>query len=378
MQKVKDYYEVLGVDKNASTEEIKKAYKKLARKHHPDVNKENQKEAEKKFKEISEAYEVLADPEKRSRYDRYGKEGVHFEGGNFTWQDFTHQDDLRDIFGDLFENLGFGTRRGGGGIFGDIFGQTTRRRGTKKVQKPSGENVRIPLEISLKEASEGTTKKIKIRLFEKCGKCNGKGGTTTTCSRCNGNGEVQVSRSSFFGQMISVSTCPVCRGTGEVVKDACSDCHGEGRVKKEKQISVKIPAGVETGNYIPLRGEGNVGIRGGPKGDLIVEIRVKSDSKFKREGSNLRLRVPISYKTAIEGGKVTIPTLDGKVKLTIPAGTKSGRIFILKGQGMGYLYRSGKGDLLAEVYIWTPEKVSKKAKDLIKELDKELGKPPKL
>jgi molecular chaperone DnaJ len=374
MPKNNDYYETLGVSKDASTQEIKKAYKKLARKHHPDVNKDNPKEAEKKFKKISEAYEVLADPEKRSNYDRFGKEGVHFQGRNFTWQDFTHQDDLRDIFGDLFEGFGLG----GSGLFGNLFGQTTRTSGSRRAHRPSGEDVRIPLEISLKEASEGTEKKIKIRLFEKCKKCDGKGGTTTTCSRCNGNGEVQVTRSSFFGQMVSVSTCPVCRGTGEVIKDACSDCHGEGRVKKEKQISVRIPAGVETGNYIPLRGEGNTGIRGGSKGNIIVEIRVQSDPRFKREGSNLRIKVPISYKMAIEGGKVTIPTLNGKVKLTIPAGTKSGRIFSLKGQGMGNLYGMGKGDLLTEAYIWTPDKVSKKAKDLLKDLDKELGKPPKL
>jgi molecular chaperone DnaJ len=375
MPKNNDYYETLGVSKSATTQEIKKAFKKLARKYHPDVNKDNQKEAEKKFKEISEAYEVLADPEKRANYDRFGKEGVHFQGRNFTWQDFTHQDDLRDIFGDLFEGFGLG---GNGSIFGDLFGQTRRTGRSRRVHKPSGEDVRIPLEISLKEASEGTSKKIKIRLFEKCGKCDGKGGTTTTCSRCNGNGEVQVTRSSFFGQMVSVSTCPVCRGIGEVIKDACSDCHGEGRVKKEKQISVRIPAGVETGNYIPLRGEGNTGIRGGPKGNIIVEIRVKQDPKFKREGSNLKIKVPISYKMAIEGGKVTIPTLNGKVKLTIPAGTKSGRVFILKSQGMGNLYGMGKGDLLAEAYIWTPDKISKKGKELLKELDKELGKPPKL
>jgi len=375
MPKDNDYYETLGVKKDASTEEIKRAYKKLARKHHPDVNKDNQKEAEKKFKEISEAYEVLADPQKRANYDRFGKEGVHFEGGHFTWQDFTHQDDLRDVFGDIFENFGFG---GGGGIFGDLFGQTTRTGRTRRVHKPSGEDVRIPLEITLKEASEGITKKIKIRLFEKCGRCDGRGGTTTTCSRCNGNGEVQVSRSSFFGQMVSVSTCPVCRGIGEVVKDACPDCHGEGRVKKEKQISVRIPAGVETGNYIPLRGEGNVGIRGGSKGGIIVQITVKEDPKFQREGSDLRIKVPISYKTAIEGGKVTIPTLNGRVNLIIPSGTRSGKIFALKSQGMGNLYGMGKGDLLAEVYIWTPEKISKKAKDLLKELDKELGNPPKL
>jgi molecular chaperone DnaJ len=376
MPKVKDYYETLGVSKDASTQEIKKAFKKLARKYHPDVNKENQKEAEKKFKEISEAYEVLADPEKRSRYDRFGKEGIHFEGENFTWQDFTHQEDLRDIFGDLFENFGFGGR--GGGIFGDLFGQTTRTRRSRRVHKPAGEDIRIPLSITLKETAEGTTKKIKIRLFEKCERCNGKGGKTKTCSRCNGTGEVKVSRSSFFGQMVSVSTCPVCRGSGEVIQDACPDCHGEGRVKKEKQISVRIPAGVETGNYIPLRGEGNVGIRGGSKGNIIVEIRVKPDSKFKREGNNLRIKVPISYKTAIEGGKVKIPTLNGKVKLTIPAGTKSGKIFVLKDQGIGRLYGSGKGNLLAEIYIWTPDKISKKGKELLKELDKELGNPPKV
>jgi molecular chaperone DnaJ len=369
----RDYYDVLGISKNATQEEIKKAYRRLARKYHPDVNKDNKKEAEQKFKEISEAYEVLMDPDKRARYDRFGKEGVQFESGQFTWRDFTHQADIEDIFRDFFGDFG------GSDLFSNIFGGGSRNtRRARRTYSPRGENLRARINLTLKEAAEGTTKKIKLRLLEKCENCGGKGGETGTCPSCNGKGEIQNVRSGIFGQFVSVSTCPTCRGTGEVVTNPCSYCHGEGRIKKEKQISVKIPAGVDTGNYITLRGEGNVGRRGGPKGDIIVEIFVKEDNRFTREGDNLRIRIPISYKTAIQGGKTKVPTLDGRVKLTIPPGTKSGRIFLLKGKGMGSLYSNKRGDLLVETYIWTPDKVSKKARKLINELDKELGSPPEI
>lgn len=371
MQKTdKDYYDILGVSRDATQEEIKKAYKKLARKYHPDKNKENKEEAEKKFKELSEAYEVLADPDKRAKYDRYGKQGVNFEHGNFTWDDFTHQADLNDIFEEFFG--GFGRR----GSFEDLFGGRAGKKRRRKTQKPSGEDIRIPVNISLKEVAEGTRKKIKVRLFERCKECDGKGGETETCSRCNGTGEVRTQRSGFLGQMVSVSTCPQCRGTGEIVKNACSYCHGEGRIKKEKQLTVNIPAGVESGNYITMKREGNVGRRGGPRGNIIVEINVKSDNRFTREGDNLRVEVPISYRTAITGGKVKIPTLNGKVKLNIPPGTDSGKVFRLKGKGMGNLYGRGKGDLLAEVYIWTPDKISGEARNILNELDEKLPSPP--
>lgn len=369
----RDYYDILGVSRESTQEEIKKAYRRLARKHHPDVNKDNKKEAEKKFKEISEAYEVLMDPDKRTRYDRFGKEGVQFENGQFTWRDFTHQSDIEDILRDFFGDFGESD------FFSSIFGggwRSTRR--DRRTYRPRGENLRVRLNLTLKEAAVGTTKKIKVRLLEKCEHCGGKGGETGKCSSCNGKGEIQSVRSGIFGQFVSVSTCPTCRGTGEVLNKACSYCHGEGRIKKEKQISVQIPAGVDTGNYITLRGEGNVGRRGGPKGDLIVEIYIREDSRFTREGDNLRMKVPISYKTAIEGGKIKVPTLDGRVKLTIPPGTKSGRVFLLKGKGMGSLYGGRKGDILVETYIWTPKKVSKKARQLIEELDNELGSPPEI
>ncbi len=362
----------MGVSRDATKEEIKKSYKKLARKYHPDMNKDNKEEAERKFKKISEAYEILADPDKRARYDRFGKEGVYFEGGQFSWEDFTHQADLEDIFKDFFGGFG------GGDFFSQIFGQGTRARTGPRAQYSVGEDLRIPLNITLKEAAEGTTKRIKVRLFEKCRHCDGKGGVTTTCSMCNGTGEVRTAHSGIFGQMVSVSTCPACRGTGEVIRDTCPYCYGEGRVKKEKQLSVRIPPGVESDNYITLRGEGNVGRRRGMRGNIIIQIKVKEDSRFIREGNNLRIKIPVSYKTAIEGGEVKIPTLDGRVKITIPPHTNSGKVFVLRGKGMGSLYGRGKGNLLAEVYIWTPKKVSRKAQGLLEELDKELGSSPEL
>ncbi len=366
----RDYYEILGVSREATQEEIKKSYRRLARKHHPDVSKENKKEAEKKFKEVSEAYEVLMDPEKRARYDRFGKEGVQFEGEHFTWGDFTHQADIEDIFRDFFGDFGESD------FLSRIFGGVSRREA--RTYSHRGENLRVRLNLTLKEAAEGVTKKIKVRLLEKCDHCQGKGGKTTTCPSCNGRGEVKSVRSSLFGQFVSVSTCPTCRGTGKIVKEACPFCHGEGRIRTEKQMSVQIPAGVDTGNYITIRGEGNVGRRGGVKGDIIVEIRIKEDSRFRREGNNLIIRAPISYKTAIEGGKIKIPSLDGRLKLTIPPGTKSGRIFLLKGKGMGSLYGGRRGDILVETYIWTPDKVSKRARQLLKELDDEFGSPPEI
>lgn len=368
----KDYYDILGVSRDATEEEIKKAYKKKARKYHPDMNKGNEEEAEKKFKEISEAYEVLMDPEKRARYDRFGKEGVKFESGGFTWDDFSHKADLEDIFEEFFG--GFGRRD----IFSDLFGEGRGRTRSRRTKAPRGENLRVKVDLSLEEVAEGTTKKIKVRRLEKCEECGGEGGETETCPTCQGRGEVQSRQSGLFGQFISVSECPTCRGTGKRIKNPCSYCHGEGRIRKEKQITVNIPAGVETGNFMTLRGEGNVGRRGGPRGDIVIEINVKENKNFTREKSNIRIRVPISYRMAIEGGKVKVPTLNGKVKLTVPPKTESGKVFKLKGKGLGRLRGRGKGDELVEVYIWTPDRVSRKAKKLLAELDEELEEPPEV
>ena len=306
MASKRDYYEILGVPRNASPEEIKKAYRRLAKKYHPDLNPDNKEEATEKFKEISEAYEVLMDPEKRALYDRYGHEGLSgaFKQGNFTWEDFTHFSDLEDIFGDLF---------GGGSLFDFFFG--TRRRGERREyrRRPQGEpggNIKVVVPLTLKEIAEGVTKEIKLRKYVVCPHCNGTGGKTETCPTCGGTGQIRRTQRHIFGEFVSVSTCPTCRGSGEIVKEPCKYCHGEGRIKKEKKIKVKIPPGVSKGNYITLRGEGHAGRRGGPPGDIIVLIDEKKDNTFIRDGFNIILNLPISFKTAVLGGDVEIPTLN--------------------------------------------------------------------
>jgi molecular chaperone DnaJ len=364
----RDYYEVLGIDKSADASTIKKAYRKLAMKYHPDKNQDN-KEAEEKFKEASEAYEVLSDDNKKARYDQYGHAGMEgaFGNGGFSWSDFTHQGDFQDIFGGGFSSI-FETFFGGG--FGGGGGQRRERRNR-------GEDLQIQLSLTLQEISKGVSKKIKINVKETCSTCNGTGsksGKTSTCPQCHGSGQVRQTRQSLFGQVATVVNCPNCRGEGKIIEDRCNVCHGEGRESVTRTINVKIPAGVQEGQYIRLRGEGNVGLRGGEKGDIIVLIHEKEDDVFEREGSNLICEFPISFAQAALGDEVFVPTLNGKVKMKIPAGTQSNKIFRLRGQGLTEVNSTYHGDLYVRVTVVTPTKLATAERELfvkLKEFDSE-------
>ncbi len=341
----RDYYAVLGVNRNAGEEEIKKAYRKLALKHHPDRNP-GDKQAEEKFKEISEAYQVLTDPEKRTQYNQYGHaafgDGGPFRGG------FDFTSGFEDIFGD---------------IFGEFFGAGTgRRRGRTR-----GEDLRYNLDITFEEAAFGTEKKIKIPRQGACDACHGSGckpGTSPrTCPTCRGRGQV-----SFQQGFFTVSrTCNQCRGQGTIIPDPCSSCGGTGRVRKLHTLSVKIPPGVDTGARLKLRSEGEGGVSGGPAGDLYVVIQVQPHPLFVREGLDIICEVPIGFVQAALGAEIDVPTLEGKVKMKIPAGTQSGKVFRLKGKGVRDIQGYQQGDQLARVVVETPTHLSARQKDLLKE-----------
>lgn len=365
----RDYYEILGVDKNATEEEVKKAYRKLAVQYHPDKNPGN-KQAEEKFKEATEAYEVLRDPEKRSRYDQFGHvgAGVGAGGYGFDFSDFDLSDALRTFMRDFG---GFGLE--------DIFGTTGgRRRGRQTFQ---GEDLQIKLKLTLEEIANGTEKKIKLKRMQKCTDCNGtgaeKGSHKKTCPKCHGTGEIrQVSRS-LFGQFVKITTCNQCGGEGEVVDKLCPACDGEGRVKGESTITVKIPAGVSTGNYIPIRGAGNDGPKDGPAGNVIVWIEEEEHPVFKRKENDIILDLPISFTQAALGDEIPIPTLDGNVSLKIPPGTQSGKVFRIRNKGIPSIHGYGRGDELVRVLVWTPTHLGPEEKRLLQELSKsEKFKPP--
>ncbi len=355
----RDYYEVLGVDKNADEGTIKKAYRKLAMQYHPDKNPDN-KEAEEKFKEASEAYEVLSDKDKKQLYDQYGHAGVEsqFGAGGFSWDNFTHRGDLNDIFGDGFSSI-FETLFGGG------FGGRSSGRSSNR-----GEDLQIELSLTLKEIATGTEKKIKIGTKEACDKCGGSGSADSqveTCSQCRvlaGASGASIA----LCQMQTVSECPSCRGEGKIIKNKCGKCYGEGRMGSVKEINVKIPAGVEENQYIRLRGQGNVGPRGGSRGDILVLIHEKQDDLFERHGNDIVMEYPISVSQAVLGDEVLVPTLTAKVKMKIPAGTQSGRLFRLKGQGIQGLNTYSKGDEIVKVILVTPTKISREEQDIYEKL----------
>lgn len=365
----RDYYEVLRVDRSASDEEIKKAYRRLALECHPDRNP-GDKAAEERFKEATEAYEVLRDPQKKARYDQFGHSGLTgapgFEGFDFSTFDLS--DALRAFMRD------FG---GFGNVFDNFFG-STREAGRNHVR---GQDLQLKLKLTLEEIATGVEKKIKLKRLEKCSECGGtgaeKGTSRTTCPKCGGTGQIRKVSRSLFGQFVNVTTCNNCQGEGSVIDKSCKFCRGQGRVEGTGTISVKIPAGVTTGNYIQLRSAGNAGPREGPAGDVIVLIEEQEHPDFIRHGDDIIHEILISFTQAALGDDVPIPTLDGDANLKIPSGTQGGKIFKLKGKGIPHLHGYGKGDELIRVSVWVPTHLSSEEKKLIKDLfSKENLKPP--
>ncbi len=361
----RDYYEVLGISKNSSADEIKQAYRRLAKQYHPDMNPDDRKGAEEKFKELSEAYEVLIDPKKKELYDQYGHEGVsqRFSPGGFQWQDFSHADDLKDIFGD-FDLSSIFRGFGGSSIF-DLFtggSEVTRSR------KARGRDIHVRLRLTLEEIAEGTTKEISFSRYEKCDECKGVGGTgKVTCSACQGRGEKKHVTRSVFGQFVQITACSECQGEGQVIKNKCSKCNGDGRMRVERTIKVNIPSGVSTGNYIPLRGEGHFGPGG--YGNVIIEMEEKEHDLFLRSGDNIVFELPISVTTASLGGETEIPTLNGRKKIKIPSGIQSNEIIRVKGAGIKRL-NGGRGDELVQVAVHIPKHLSNQEKTLLNEWEK--------
>ena len=354
----RDYYEVLGLERDAGEDQIKSAYRRLALKYHPDRNP-GDGEAEASFKEASEAYEILSDSERRQKYDRFGHAGVegNFGSGGFQWSDFTHATDVEDILGDFF-----------GGIFGG-----GRRRARGPSGPPKGRDLRIALELTLEEVATGAEKKINLTRQQRCGACEGSGAApgsgASTCDTCNGMGQVQQVSRSFFGQSVTVTACPACGGEGRTVADPCRDCRGEGRVRDTSTITVRIPAGVTTGNYIPLRGQGDVGPRGGPPGDCLVFIEEEEHEHFSREGNDILFRLPVTIGQAALGDSVAVPTLYGDVRMKIPEGTQSGHVFRLRNKGIPDVDGRGHGDQLVEVLVWTPTNLTAEERRLLQQLE---------
>ncbi|CNH30286.1 molecular chaperone DnaJ [Yersinia pekkanenii] len=343
----RDYYEVLGVRKDVDEREIKKAYKRLAVKYHPDRNQDENDTGE-NFKEVKEAYEILTDPQKRAAYDQYGH--AAFEQGGMGGGGFGGGGgaDFSDVFGD---------------VFGDIFGGGRRQRASR------GSDLRYNMDLTLEEAVRGVTKEIRIPALNECDVCHGSGAkpgsSPVTCSTCRGAGQVHMRQGFFTVQQ----ACPTCHGNGKIIKDPCNKCHGHGRVEKSKTLSVKIPAGVDTGDRIRLSGEGEAGEHGAPSGDLYVQVQVKAHPIFEREGNNLYCEVPINFAMAALGGEIEVPTLDGRVKLKVPAETQTGKLFRMRGKGVKSVRGGSQGDLLCRVVVETPVHLSEKQKQLLRELE---------
>jgi molecular chaperone DnaJ len=351
----RDYYEVLGVGRDATVQEIKSSYKRLALEYHPDRNA-GDKEAEEKFKEAAEAYSVLSDANKRAQYDRFGHAGVG--GGGFSGFDPDVFGDFSDILGDFFG-------------FGDIFGSSRRRRNHPQ----RGADLRYDLTVEFEEAVFGVKAKIKIPRAQTCSNCKGTGADPkygpTTCTTCNGQGQIRFQQGFF-----TISrTCSSCHGAGQLVKEPCSECRGSGRLQKEKVLEIKIPAGVESGSRLRIGGEGESGVNGGPPGDLYVVISVKEHSFFKRQGADVYCEIPISFAQAALGAEISVPTLEGKEKLKIPEGTQTGTVFRFRGRGVVNLSGRSKGDQLVSITVVTPNKLTRRQRELFEELSQELDSP---
>jgi molecular chaperone DnaJ len=358
---VTDFYDLLGVPRTASEDDVKKAYRKLAMQYHPDRN--SAPDAEARFKEITEAYEVLRDPDKRSRYDRYGKAGVGGAGGGYGF----HHVDLSEALNIFMRDFG-----GFESMFGGMRNQPDARR---------GQDIRVTVKLSLAEVAAGARKTVKLKTLERCETCEGSGAKAGSrpvkCSTCEGSGEVRRAARSVFGQFVSVAPCPTCAGEGQIVKDPCEVCRGEGRIRGERSVVVDVPAGVSGNNYLTLRGQGAVGPRGGPAGDLLVMLEVKDDDRFERQGENLVHDLAVSFSQAALGARFTVPTPYGDESLEVPAGTQPGTVLQLRGKGLPRLGQSGKGDLLIRVHIWTPEKLSAEQEALFHQLAALEGEAPR-
>ncbi len=363
----RDYYEVLGVEKGASDDEIKKAYRKMAKQYHPDLNPDD-KTAEAKFKEVGEAYEILSDKTKRDRYDRFGHAGVDpnygaGQGGYERYSQYGHGDfgDFGDIFGDIFSGFGFG--------------------GSTKTRNPNGpirgNDTQARIQLTFMEAAKGCKKEIPIQCLERCTDCGGTGakpGTNPeTCPECGGSGQVRVQQRSPFGVIQTVKACSRCGGKGKVINDPCKSCNGMGRVRRSRKVSVDIPAGIDNGQTFVVRGMGDDGTNGGPTGDLNVTVTVKEDPIFRREGFDVWVDIPITYAQAVLGDEITVPTIDGKVSYNIPEGTQPGTTFRLRNKGIQYVNNRGRGDQYVRVNIEVPTNLSGKQKDMLRDFDATTG-----
>lgn len=356
----RDYYEILGVAKSATRDEIKKAYRKVAMQYHPDRNP-GDKAAEEKFKEAAEAYEVLSDADKKAQYDRYGHAGLSGNGrGGFSGG--MNMEDIFSQFGDIF----------GDDLFGSFFGGGQRSRGGQRNRGVRGSNLRVKLKLNYEEIAKGVTKNIKVKKYIPCNTCGGSGakdkGSVQTCSTCGGSGQVRKVQNTFLGQMQTVTTCPSCNGEGTTVTAKCATCKGEGRVFGEETVSIEIPAGVQEGMQLSINGKGNAGERGGMAGDLIVLIEEEAHPELHREGLNVAYELYLSFTDAVFGTQVEVPTIDGRAKIKIPAGTQSGKIFRLKGKGFPAVNSYSKGDQLIHINIWTPQNVSSEEKVILEKL----------
>lgn len=363
----RDYYEVLGIKKDATGDEIKQAYRSLAKKFHPDVSSEPKEVAEAKFKEISEAYEVLSDAEKRRAYDQYGHAGVdgQFSNGGFSWDDFTHTDDISDIFGDLF---------------GSMFGGGRRQQSRSRNSPRTGESLRYDVEINLKDVLTGKTIEVSIPHSSSCPDCKGTGGKdgkVETCSRCKGAGQVQSVSRTPFGDMVSVSDCPGCHGSGRSFKERCPNCRGSGRLNTTTKMSINIPKGVEDGVRIRVQGGGDAGYNGGSPGDLFVVVHVVEDKMFQVDGINLWTEVVTTYPRLVLGGEEKVKTLEGEtISVNIPAGTQIGGVMRISGKGIPKMNQSVRGNMFVRVRVEVPTKISAYEKELLQKLDDKAGKKP--
>jgi molecular chaperone DnaJ len=353
------------VARDSSTEEIKKAYRKLALQYHPDRN-DGSKDAEAKFKEVTEAYEVLRDPEKRSVYDRYGEQGL--KGGPAGFGGFDFADAINVFMRDF----------GGFAGFEEIFGG--RRSGPTRQQPSKGQTLRVRLPLTLQDVAAGVTKTLRVSVLETCSTCDGSGSAAgqapDICKVCGGSGEERHIQRSVFGQFVSMSPCRACGGEGRMIREPCTKCRGDGRARSEREIEVDVPPGVSSENFITLRSQGNAGPRGGPQGDIIVLLEVQDDPRFLRDGEDLLFELPVTFSQAALGDEVEVPTVDGTAKLTVPAGVQSGEVLRLRGKGLPGLHGRGRGDELVRIRVWTPDRVSKEQEDLLRRLRELEDLPP--